>query len=124
MNTDNALQHEPHRHAAREAIAEAAKGPFALKHYTQVVQQLQMLLQRHGLGQALVCLEMRGDGKHASPYSMLTRQLDRWLLFSTAVTARSALMALSTRDSQYYREASEQTWLFIRAVRQGLEDTR
>ncbi len=44
-----------------------------------------MLLQRHGLGQALVCLEMRGDGKPTSPYSMLARQLDRWLLFSMAV---------------------------------------
>jgi hypothetical protein len=124
MNTDNPLEHEPHRQAAREALAEAAKGPFPLKHYTQVVQQLQMLVQRHGLGQSLACLQMRGDGKPTSPYSMLVRQLDRWLLFSMAVSARSSLAALSGRDSQFYREASEQAWLFIRAVRQGLEETR
>jgi hypothetical protein len=124
MNTENSLEHEPHRQAAREALAEAAKGPFPLKHYTQVVQQLQMLIQRHGLGQSLACLQMRGDGKPTSPYSMLVRQLDRWLLFSMAVSARSALAALSTRDSQFYREASEQAWLFIRALRQDLEETR
>jgi len=124
MNTDNALEHEPHRQAAREALAEAAKGQFSLKHYIQVVQQLQMLFQRHGLGQTLACLQMRGEGRPTSPYNMLVQQLDRWLLFTMAVSARSALAALSTHDSQFYREASEQAWLFIRALRQGLEEMR
>ncbi|MBV8610704.1 MAG: hypothetical protein JO034_25015 [Singulisphaera sp.] len=45
-----------------------------------MVRQLQMLLHRHGLGQALACLQLRGGGKPASPYLLLVRQLDRWLL--------------------------------------------
>jgi hypothetical protein len=124
MNTENVLEREPHRQAAREALAEAAKGQFPLKHYLQVVQQLQALFQQHGLGQTLACMQMRSDGRPNSPYSMLVRQLDRWLLFSMAVSARSALAAVSTHDSQFYREASDQAWLFIRALRQGLEETR
>ena len=123
MDADNVMGHEPHRQAAREAIAEAAKGSFPMKHYTQVVQQLQMLFHRHGLGQALACLQLRGGGKPASPYLLLARQLDRWLLTTLDVSARSALAALSARDSRFYREASEQAWLFVRAVREGLEET-
>jgi hypothetical protein len=123
MDTDNALGHAPHRQAAREALAEAGKGPFPRKHYTQVVQQLQMLLQRHGLGQALACLQLRGGGKPTSPYHLLARQLDRWLLTTLTVSARTALAALSARDSRFYREASEQAWLFVRALREGLEET-
>ena len=124
MDIDNAMERAPHRQAVREAVAEARKGPFPTKHYTQVVQQLQMLLQRHGLGQALACLQLRGDGKPTSPYSLLLRQLDRWLLTTMAVSGRSALAALAGRDSRFYREASEQAWLFVRALRQSLEDTR
>ena len=121
MNADNAVEHLPHRRAAREAVAEAGKGPFAMIFYGQVVQQLQALLQRHGLGQALACLQLRAAGKPGSPYSLLIRQLDRWLLTTQAVSARSALAALATRDSRFYREASEQAWLFVRALREALE---
>jgi hypothetical protein len=124
MKSEAALEEEPHRQAAQEAVAEAARGQVSPKQYTQVVQQLQALFQRHGLGQALACLQMRGDGRPTSPYSLLVRQLDRWLLFAMAVSAPSALAALSSRDSQFYREASEQAWLFIRALRQRLEETR
>jgi hypothetical protein len=123
MDANNVMEHEPHRQAAREAIAEAAKGSFPMKHYTQVVRQLQMLFHRHGLGQALACLQLRGGGKPASPYLLLARQLDRWLLTTLGVSARSALAALSGRDSRFYREASEQAWLFVRALREGLEET-
>jgi len=123
MDADNVMGHEPHRQAAREAIAEAAKGTFPMKHYTQVVQQLQMLFHRHGLGQALACLQLRGGGKPSSPYLLLARQLDLWLLTTLGVSARSALAALSARDSRFYREASEQAWLFVRALREGLEET-
>jgi hypothetical protein len=122
MDADNGLELTPHRQAAREALAEAGKGPFPLFHYTQVVQQLQMLIQRHGLGQALACLQLRGAGKPTSPYTMLARQLDRWLLTTLAVSARSALAALSTRDSRFYREASEQAWLFVRALRESAKE--
>lgn len=124
MDANNVLEHAPQRRAAREAIAEAGKSPFAMKQYTQVAQQLTMLFQRHGLGQALAYLQLRGGGKPGSPYNLLTRQLDRWLLTTLGVSARSALAALSSRDSRFYREASEQAWLFVLALREGLEEPR
>ncbi|MEA2499988.1 MAG: hypothetical protein QOD01_99 [Actinomycetota bacterium] len=124
MDADNAMAQAPHRQAAREALAEAGRAPFPLIHYAQVVKPLPMLLQRHGLGQLLAYLQLRGDGKPTSPYQLLARQLDRWLLTTLAVSARTALAALSARDSRFYREASEQAWLFLRALREGLEEPR
>ncbi len=120
MNAPNAVEHLPHQRAAEEAIAEARKVP-SMNYYLQVVQQFQMLLLRHGLGQALACLQQRASGKPGSPYSLLIRQLDRWLLTTQAVSGRSALAALASRDSRFYREASEQAWLFVRALREILE---
>src|SRR5436309_3392312 len=120
MDVDNTLELEPHRRAAREALEEARKSPIQRKDYTHTVHQLPMLLQRHGLGQTLAYLQLRGSGKPHSPYTLLARQLDRWLLIALAVSARSALAALSSRDSRFYREASAQAWLFVRALREGL----
>ena len=45
-------------------------------------------------------------------------------MFSLAVSARRRSRRSAARDSQFYREASEQAWLFIRAVPQALEETR
>lgn len=120
MNASNTVEHLPHHRAAEEAVAEARKVP-SMTYYLQVVQQFQMLLQRHGLGQALACMQQRASGKPGSPYSTLIRQLDRWLLTTQAVSGPSALAALASRDSRFYREASEQAWLFVRTLREVLE---
>jgi hypothetical protein len=66
---------------------------------------------------------LRSSGRPNSPYDLLGRQLDRWLLGTLQVSAPSALAALSTRDSRFYLEASEQAWLFLRALRESLEKT-
>jgi len=121
MDADNLLEQQPQAQAAKEAIAEAARARMVMKHYTLVVRQLPMLLQRHGLGQTLAYLQQRGGGTPASPYDLVARQLDRWLLKTMAVSARGALAALSGQDSRFYREASDQAWLFVRALRRGLE---
>ena len=121
MNTDTPVEHLPHRRAAREAVAEAVKGRHILIHYAQTVQQVQLLLQRHGLGQALAGLHLRAGGRPGSPYGLLIRQLDRWILTTQAVSARSALAALASHDSRFYREATAQAWLFVRALREILE---
>jgi hypothetical protein len=55
---------------------------------------------------------------------VLLRQLDRWLLVSMGVSARSALGAISSHDSRFYIEASEYAWLFVRALRLVVEETR
>ena len=125
MDPTDTIEQTPQLLAARQAVAEAAKvATLARAAYRQTAHQLPMLLQRHGLGQTLAYLQMRGDGRPASPFNLLSRQLDRWLLASLAVSGRSALAVLSGRDSRFYREATEQSWLFVRApLHAVLEET-
>ncbi len=121
---ESAILQVSQRRTAREALAEGGRHPFILQNYLAVVRQLLKLLQRHGLGQALACLQVRGDGRPNSAYTLLARQLDRWLLTNLGVSDRTMLAAISARDSRFYREASELAWLFARAlagVRQGGE---
>src|SRR4051794_20263970 len=110
--------------AARQAVAEARQARFPFGNYTLAVRQLPALLQRHGLGQTLAYLQMRGGGNPASPFDLLTRQLDRWLLQVTDASARGALAALAARDSRFYREAAEQAWLFVHALGVYAEERR
>jgi hypothetical protein len=123
MDTLNALEHSPQTQAARQAVGEAAKAPLLGKQYGIVLRQVTKLLQRHGLGQTLAYIQLRRAGRPGSPYDLLGRQLDRWLLAALGVSAPSALVAIASRDSRFYLEASEQAWLFLRAVRQGLEES-
>ena len=57
---DNAILGMSAGHAAREALAEGGRHPFILQNYLAVVRLLPKLLQRHGLGQTLACLQVRG----------------------------------------------------------------
>jgi len=124
MDATDPIEQTPQMQAARQAVAEAAKvTAMPRPAYRQAAHQLPMLLQRHGLGQTLAYLQMRGDGRPTSPFNVLLRQLDRWLLASLAVSGRSAVSVLSGRDSRFYREACEQTWVFVRALHAVLEET-
>jgi hypothetical protein len=116
------LKASQHR-AAREALAEGGTHPYILQNYLAVVRQLPKLLQRHGLGQSLAYLQVRGEGRPNSAYTLLGRQVDRWLLTHLGVSDRSALAALSNRDSRFYREASELAWLFARALQALAKET-
>ena len=87
MDATDLIEQTPQMQAARQALAEAAKvATMPRPAYRQAVHQLPMLLQRHGLGQTLAYLQMRGDGRPTSPFNVLLRQLDRWLLASLAVS--------------------------------------
>ena len=121
MDTHHAIEDLARNLAARQAIAEASKPPMILKFYSVVVGQVLKLLHRHGLGQTLAYIQLRAAGKPGSPYSLLGRQIDRWLVTNLGISAASTLAALTSRDSRFYLEATEQTWLFVRAVRRELE---
>jgi hypothetical protein len=124
MVADKGLEREPQRRAAQEAIAEAARLPFPKTHLGAVAKALLRVLQQHGLGQALAYLQMRiGSARGPTPFDVLARHLDRWLLTATGATGRTALAALATRDSRFYREATEQAWLFLRALSAALEES-
>jgi len=123
MDILNTIEHSPQTQAARQAIGEAAKGPLIRKEYGIALRQVTKLLQRHGLGQTLAYIELRSAGRPGSPYNLLGRQLDRWVLAALGVSAPSALVAIASRDSRFYLEASEQAWLFLRALRHGLGES-
>jgi hypothetical protein len=122
MDIESAILKVSQKRAAREAVAEGLRPPSIQQNYKSVVRQLPKLLQRHGLSQALACLELRADGRSNSPYTLLARQLDRWLLTNLGVTDRTALAALSSRDSVFYREASEMAWMFAHALGEAIKE--
>jgi hypothetical protein len=124
MDIDSAILRVTQRRAAREALGEGGRHPFILKNYLSVVRLLPRLLQRHGLGQTLACLEMRAEGRPNSAYTLVGRQLDRWLLTNMAVSDRTMLRALSGRDSRFYREASELAWMFVRALQETVKEVQ
>ncbi len=113
-------QVSPAARAAETAIADARRRTV-IKHYCQIACQLPAILHRHGLGQLLAYLKVQGGDRKASPYRVLAEQIDGWLLEATGVSARSALAAVTARDSGFCLEATEQTWLFLRALRDRLE---
>jgi hypothetical protein len=122
MDTANLAQHSPQREAARGLVAEAVKGRVITKDYIQAVRQVTKVLHRHGLGQTLAYMRLRAGGKPNSPYELLARQLDQWLPSTMAVKAPSALVMLTTRDSRFYLEASEQASLLIEALCQEVKE--
>jgi hypothetical protein len=124
MDADDPRQQAPQIEAARQAVAEASKvRTMPRLSYRQAVRQLPALLQQHGLGQTLAYLQIRGEGRPASPYTVLLKQLDRWLLANLPVSGRSALAALAAGDSRLYLEASQYAWLFVSALAGVLEES-
>ena len=123
MDALDAIEHSPQDQAARQAIGEVGKVPAKIKEYGQVVRQVAKLLQRHGLGQTLAYIQLRSSDRPGSPYNLLGRQLDRWVLGALGVSAPSALVAIVRQDSRFYLDATEQAWLFLRAVRRSLEES-
>lgn len=112
------------REAVRKAIVEGSTHPHQRNNYAPLVKQLPLLLHRHGLGQTLAYLQVHGGSNPRTPADLLLRQFDRWLVGVLNVSTRSVLAALSTRDSRFYREASEQAWLFLTALRRCLEEEK
>ena len=106
----------------RKAIVEGSTHPYQRNNYGPLVKLLPLLFQRHGLGQTLAYLQVQGGGNPRTPADLVLRQLDRWLSGCLNVSNKGILAALSTRDSRFYREASEQAWLYLTALRRCLEE--
>ncbi len=110
--------------AAEQAVAEAKHVLRQLKHYEQIVRQIPLLLRRHGLGQALTYLSMRGAGRSNSPFELLAQQLDRCLSETLESEKKPGLSALTESDSALYLMLTEHTRLFVAELIHCLEETR
>jgi hypothetical protein len=106
----------------RKAIVEGSTHPYQMNNYGPLVKQLPLLFQRHGLGQTLAYLQVQGGGNPRTPADLALRQIDRWLAGALNISNKGTLAVLSTRDSRFYREASEHAWLFLTALRRCLEE--
>ena len=107
--------------AAEQAVEEAKHTLGQLQQYTLVAKQLPLLMRRHGLGQTLTYLYLRGGGRPNSHFELLAQQFDRQLA-ELLQTQQQALLTLTQRDSRCYREASEQIQLFLAALIRSLEE--
>ena len=114
MDIDNAILKVSQKRAAREALAEGGRHPVhpAELHLRRASTAEAAPAARPGAGPGVP--EVRAEGRPNSPYTLLGRQLDRWLLTNLGVPDRTALAAISSRDSQFYREA-KRTGLAVRA---------
>lgn len=85
-------------------------------HYAQLVGELPLLLGRHGLGQTLAYLVMRGGGRESSPHELVYRQVTRRLAQLYPLSNDDLLTHLTRVDSKQYLRLAEETRLFAQAL--------
>lgn len=122
MSTPEWSPQPAYREAAERAVAEAKHVLKQLRHYQQVVRQMPLLLRRHGLGQTLTYLSLRGAGRPNSPFELLALQLERCLSETLALETKPLLAALTQNDSALYLTVTEHTRLFLTELIYCLED--
>lgn len=91
-------------------------------HYAQLVDELSLLLGRHGLGQTLAYLAMRGGGRESSPHEMVYRQVTRRLTQLYPLSNDDLLTHLTRVDSMQYLRLAEETRLFFLALFAGIDE--
>lgn len=123
MGTPEWSPQPAYREAAEQAVAEAKHALKQLKHYEQVARQMPLLLRRHGLGQTLTYLSLRGAGRPNSPFELLALQLERYLSETLDLETKPLLSALTQSDSTLYLTVTEHTRLFLAELIYRLEET-
>lgn len=83
--------------------------------YEILASNLILLISKHGLGQTLAHLEIRGGDRYDSPYQLLADHLTRWL--STSLDLTEGLSDLTTEDSELYMRATDEACRFALALK-------
>lgn len=99
---------------------EEARAIQRLRQYEDLVGQAWLFLHQHGLGQTLAYLQARGGNRRESPYQLLFDHLARQLATRHPRWSNDVLAALVKEDSRVYRQASAETWGFLKALRQAI----
>ncbi len=107
---------------ALDCILEAQEEFKAYGHYISTVAELPLLLSRHGLGQTLAYLQLRGAGRATSPYDFIYQQLARRLAQLFPVGETDLLTFVTRCDSQQYLRLAEEARLFAAALYYAAED--
>lgn len=98
------------------ACVEEALDRGHFDHYVQLIGDLPLLLSRHGLGQTLAYLVMRGGGRESSPYDLVYRQVSRRLAQLYPLATDDLLTHLTSVDSTQYLRLAEETRHLILAL--------
>ncbi len=107
---------------ATDCILEAQEEFRAYGHYISTVAELPLLLSRHGLGQTLAYLQLRGAGRDTSPYDFVYQQVARRLMQLFPVGETDLLIFVTRCDSQQYLRLAEEARLFAAALTYAAED--
>lgn len=107
---------------ATDCILEAQEEFKAYGHYISTVAELPLLLNRHGLGQTLAYLQLRGAGRDSSPYDFVYQQVARRLVQLFPVGETDVLTFLTRCTSRQYLLMAEEARLFAAALYYAAED--
>ncbi len=107
---------------ATDCILEAQEEFEPYGHYIATVAELPLLLSRHGLGQTLAYMQLRGAGRQTSPYHFIYDQVARRLSQLFPVGETDLLTFVTRCDSRQYLRLAEETRLFAVALYHAAED--
>jgi hypothetical protein len=107
---------------AADCILEAQEEFRAYGHYISAVAELPLLLGRHGLGQTLAYLQLRGAGRETSPYDFVYQQVARRLIQLFPVGETDLLTFVTRCNSRQYLLLAEEARLFAAALYEAAED--
>ena len=109
--------------AVTQCVEEARKFPH-FTHYVNQVSGMPLLLHKHGLGQMLAYLQMRGGNRRSSPHELIFQQVARRLAQVYPLPGDNLLDHLTQVDSQQYRRLTEEAGAFLLRLRQALKEAK
>ncbi len=108
---------------ARQAVEEAMQ-QTSFTHYAMLVSSLPLLLHRHGLGQTLSYLRIRGGDRERSPYLVLYRQLTERLNAVFSLRDSDLLNSITRMGSPQYLRLSMEAYAYALALRRAVNEAR
>ncbi len=93
-------------------------------HYGDIASSLPLLLHRHGLGQTLSYLQIRGGGREQSPYTHVYRHLAERLNAVFSLPDDDLLNSITRLNSQQYLRLASEAHAYALALRRAVRAQR
>ncbi len=108
---------------AQRAVEEASQQtPFT--HYAMIISSLPLLLHRHGLGQTLSYLQIRGGDREQSPYTVVYRQLTERLNAVFSLHHSDLLNSITRMSSPQYLQLAIEAHAYAIALCQAVNEAK
>ncbi len=106
---------------AREAV-EKALSSVHLTHYSEAASAIPLVLHRHGLGQTLSYLQIRGGHRERSPYTLIYHQLAERLNAVFSLPDEDLLSSVTRLDSRQYLRLASEAHAYALALRRAAKE--